>query len=358
MLHVLSPLILAVAVVTTKVDSTELRREALMSALQKGGYTVVLRHARTDRSFTEQVSPMPTARSAQRNLSDDGVRDAALMGTVFRKYGIAFSEIISSPMARTAETAEMAGGKPMTTMALRVIPATAEQAALVKKAPKRGTNRLLVTHHFVIETHVPGIRPGDVAESEAAVVRHEADGSIVLVGRITLGDWQALANPHGTTHGGPATTPLSPPLGEVVSHGAAAAHGTIMHGAGATSSAGAGAAAPSTLATIPDTHAGRLAREYITAFNTGDAERMRSFIETSVVADPSRPINERLKSYAKLFGDFGALSVSTVERSEPTELIATIGSKVGVIRLTVRASEAQPMRATSISFAVPQGTPH
>ena len=116
MLHVLSPLILAVAVVTTKVDSTELRREALMSALQKGGYTVVLRHARTDRSFTEQVSPMPTARSAQRNLSDDGVRDAALMGTVFRKYGIAFSEIISSPMARTAETAEMAGGKPMTTM--------------------------------------------------------------------------------------------------------------------------------------------------------------------------------------------------------------------------------------------------
>jgi phosphohistidine phosphatase SixA len=355
-LHLLSPLILAVAVITTKVDSTDLRKEALMSALQKGGYTVILRHARTDRSFQEQVNPMPTARSAQRNLSDDGVRDAALMGAVFRKYGIAFSEILSSPMARAVETAEMAGGKPTTTMALRVIPSTAEQAALVKAAPKRGTNRLLVTHHFVIETHVPGIRPGDVGESEAAVVHHEADGSIVLVGRITLGDWQALANPYGATSTAQPGTSLAKPAAELAPPGAAAPQGSFVHGSGPPPTV-----APSipsgVVATIPDTHAGSLARQYIAAFNTGDPDRMRAFIETSFAPDPSRPLDERLKSYAKLFADLGALSVSAIERSEPTELIANVTSKRGVIRLTVRSSVAQPMRATSISFAIPEGTP-
>src|SRR5688572_5802612 len=45
---------------TTRID---LRREELMTALQKGGYTIMLRHARTDRSFNEQREPVPTERS-------------------------------------------------------------------------------------------------------------------------------------------------------------------------------------------------------------------------------------------------------------------------------------------------------
>ena len=131
---------------------------------------------------------MPKERSAQRNLTDEGIRDAALMGVVFRKYGISFAEIISSPMYRTVETAEMAAGTPTKiTMDLRSIPSTVEQAALIKTPPKPGTNRLLITHHFVIETHVPGIKPGDIGESEAVVVRH-VNGTIELAGRITLED--------------------------------------------------------------------------------------------------------------------------------------------------------------------------
>src|SRR5437764_14098310 len=115
----------------------------------------MLRHARTDYSVQEPQGTVPAARSAQRNLSDDGIRDAALMGVVFRKYGVSFAEIIASPMFRAVETAEMAAGKPRTTMALRTLESTPEQEALIKAAPKAGTNRLLVTHHFVIEKHVP-----------------------------------------------------------------------------------------------------------------------------------------------------------------------------------------------------------
>ena len=331
MLHLVSSLALALGIATA--DSTELRREALMTALRSGGYTVILRHARTDRSFQEERSYVPKDRSAQRNLTDEGVRDAALMGVVFRKYGIAFAEIISSPMFRTVETAEMAVGRPETTMVLRSIPSTREQAELINTAPKPGTNRLLVTHHFVIETHVPGISPGEIGESEAAVVRHTAHGNVELAGRITLDDWKALANPGGAVSHTPATT--------ATGHGApVGAHEAPVSGAATGKSAD-----------IPDTHAGHLAREYIAAFNTGNPEKMRAYIESYMIANPDRSTEERLASYATLVEQHGPLSVHAVQRSTATEVVLGMRSKRGDFRLTVKSSDAQPMRAGSVTFA-------
>jgi phosphohistidine phosphatase SixA len=330
-----SLLTLAVAIATP--DSTELRREALMTALRSGGYTVILRHARTDRSFQEERSYVPKERSAQRNLTDEGIRDAALMRVVFRKYGVTFSEIISSPMYRTVETAELAVGTPTTiTMVLRSIPSTPEQAALIKTPPKHGTNRLLVTHHFVIETHVPGIEPGEIGESEAAVVRHTKDGNVELVGRITLDDWSVLANPSGAEARAPTTT----------AGGDGAPY--IPHAQPANGAATASVE-------IPDTHAGHLAREYIAAFNSGNPEKMRAYIESYMVQNPSRSTEERLGTYATFFEQHGPLSVQTVERSASTEIILGMRSKRGSFRLTVTSSEAQPMRASSVTFAFPQG---
>lgn len=342
MIHVLSSLSLAFGLATATNDSTELRREKLMEALRAGGYTVILRHARTDRSFNEQRDPVPTARKDQRNLNDDGIRDAALMGVVFRKNGIQFAEIISSPMYRCIETAEYSVGKPTsTTMLLRTFPTTLEQAALVMKAPKRGTTRLIVTHHFVIETHVPGIKPGDVGESEAAVVRHKADGTIELVGRITLGDWQVLANPDGAK-----PKPAGEAKADGGAHGALAALGRIIHGSPDSDSKPV---------VIPDTHAGHIAKEYITAFNTSSADKMRAYIESWMVDNPARTMEERLATYATLFAEHGPLSIVKVESSESLEVTLGMRSKRGNFRLTVKSSESQPMRAQSISFAVMEG---
>jgi phosphohistidine phosphatase SixA len=339
--HLLASLTL-VAGLATENDSTELRREKLMDALKSGGYTVMLRHARTDRSFNEQRDPVPTARKDQRNLNDDGIRDAALMGVVFRKYGIQFAEIISSPMYRTVETAEYSVGKPTsTTMVLRVFPSTAEQAALVMKPPKKGTNRLIVTHHFVIETHVPGIKPGDVAESEAAVVRHTADGKVALVGRITLDDWKVLANPEGTK---PSAEPKADNGG---GHGALAALGRLIHGSPDSD------AKP---VSVPDTHAGHVAQEYIKAFNTGSAEKMKAYIESWMVANPARTMEERLRTYSQLFEEHGALTIVSVQSSQALEVVLGMRSKRGDFRLTVKSSAEQPMRAQSVTFALLQGT--
>jgi phosphohistidine phosphatase SixA len=326
MFHIVSALALATSVATATPDSTELRREALMTALRTGGYTVILRHARTDRSFQEQIADIPEKRSDQRNLSADGFRDAALMGVAFRKHNIKFSEIISSPMFRTTETAELAAGTPTSvTIALRMFPATPEQAQLVKTAPKKGTNRLLVTHHFVIETHVPGVKPGYIGESEAAVVRHTESGGVELVGRITLDDWNALVNP---SHASPR--PANPVAGQTTGP------------------------APD----FPDTHAGHLARNYVTAFNSGSAETMRAFLQATFVADPARPTEERLKAYAKLFEDHGPLTLIKVDSSAAITAVLAMKSSQGELRLTVKSSESSPMRVSSVTFAFGQPGAH
>lgn len=294
MLHLLVPMVLAL-----QTQPAELRREPLMDVLKSGGYTVILRHARTDRAFQEVRDPVPTKRIEQRNLNDDGIRDAALMGVVLRKYDIKFAEVISSPMYRCVETAEMAYGKPTsTTMDLRVFPATPEQAALVARMPKPGTNRLIVTHHFVIETHVPGIRPGEIAESEAVVVKH-VGGKVELVGRILLDDWRRLATPTA----------------------------------------------------FPDTHAGHTAQLYVAAFNSGNRDTMRKFIENSMLPNPDRTTEQRLDTYHKLYTDHGPLVVHLATPTGTTEVVLGVQSKQGQIKVTVITLPDDPMRVKSITFS-------
>ena len=85
MLQLLASVALVAHILTPAEDTAQARREAIMAKLRGGGYTVLLRHARTDYSVQEPQGTVPTERSAQRNLSDEGVRDAELMGVVLRK---------------------------------------------------------------------------------------------------------------------------------------------------------------------------------------------------------------------------------------------------------------------------------
>ena len=324
-------LALAMQAATEPALSAEVRGEDLMKALQSGGYTILLRHARTDWSFKEEVGSVPVERSAQRNLSADGVRDAALMGVVLRRYKVPIGEIVSSPMFRARETAEYAAGTPAISMALRVFPTTDETAAIVAAAPKPGTNRLLVTHHFVIEKLVPGIKPGDVGESEAAVVRPSGDGKVALVGRITLGDWERLAGvPQSvpTKQGGqPVTLPL------------AAADALNKE---------------SSPATIPDTPAGQLARRYIEAFNSGDPVKAGAFIESSLVPNPDRPTEARLESWARSVQDFGPLTVIGVRSSSPEQVVLDIRAQNRDYVLIAKTSPDDRTRAASITIGTLQ----
>lgn len=194
MIH-LPAILFAVGAATSASDSTLLTADSLMVELKKGGYVVLLRHARSDYSKMDDPKAAPTDRSAQRNLSDDGIADAKMIGNIFNRFGISFAEVVSSPLFRTRETAELAVGHTDTTMALRSLAITAEQRRVITTPPAPGTNRLLVTHHFVIENNVTRFPPGMVNESEAVVIRPTGNGQFDTVGRIRMKDWVRLANP-------------------------------------------------------------------------------------------------------------------------------------------------------------------
>jgi hypothetical protein len=203
-------------------------------------------------------------------------------------------------------------------MDLRVFPSTAEQAALVAAPVKVGANRLIVTHHFVIETHVPGIKPGDIGESEAVVVRPTGDGKVELVGRILLSDWEILGGVAPSRPGNATQT-------KVVTSG----------------SSGSEVLSPEQIATA-----------YVAAFNSGKAA-MRTFIESHLLVSTERPTEERLETYDELFNTHGPLTFEMVHSRDATEATFQMKSKQGSFQLVVKAADGQPGRASSVSFRVP-----
>jgi phosphohistidine phosphatase SixA len=319
---------LALAALATTMASaqapTEPDADSLLQALRHGGYTILLRHARTDYTSKDDSNYSNTDRTTQRNLSGAGVADAKAIGLVMRGAGIRFSEIVSSPMFRTKETAEMAFGEPTLTPVLRTLAGTREQRALLAKAPAPGTNRALVTHHFVIERWVPGIRPGDIGESEGVVLRTKPDGVIDLVGRFKLADWARLS--------GGRTGNAEP---------------TIMHGGGITPPTGT--ARPFVWTETPAT---RVAGLYLHAFNSGDEAQMRQFIESSLVPDANRTTEQRVETYRELLKQHGHFAIVGTDSATASEATIRLRSNQGELQLLVTLSPHDSSRASSIRYAL------
>lgn len=98
--------------------SPALADETLWSLLKKGGQVVLMRHAVT----TPGVGDPPDFRlddcSTQRNLTDDGRRDARRVGAAFRARGVVVEDVLSSPWCRCLETATLAFGRAENSTAL------------------------------------------------------------------------------------------------------------------------------------------------------------------------------------------------------------------------------------------------
>lgn len=123
-----------------------------LALLRAGGLNLYLRHAITDRAQAD--SGRLAERAGQRNLSAEGRAQAAALGAAFRRLAIPVAEVLTSPVFRARDTAELAFG-----------------AARVE--------RDLVADDYT---------PGSAAEDAAAVSRRLAEpvagGSRVLVGHI------------------------------------------------------------------------------------------------------------------------------------------------------------------------------
>jgi phosphohistidine phosphatase SixA len=332
---ILAEVLLAASLALAPSTAPVLPADSAMTLLAKGGYTLLWRHAATDRSVADAPGFPNTERYQQRNLSDQGVADARMIGRILKSRDIPFGDVITSPMYRTRETALYALGRVTTTdNQLITIEPNADQKRLLLVVPAPGTNRVIVTHHFVIEQNVPGIKPGDVGEGEIAVVK--SDGSALqLVSVIKMADWQRM---------NASSAPAAP------------GNAMPVHG-------GAGAAGPitprdvGTLVIPPAIHTQKYlgAAIYLHSFNQG-AAAMRSYFEQWVVPNPERTIDQRMATYESLQKELGKINIVSIDTSTANKLvvdfIASTG-RDGKITFTIEPAAPNRVSAISIEFKRP-----
>ena len=292
-----------------------LSADSMMVELRKGGYTILWRHAATDYTTHDAPGSPNTERSQQRNLTAQGALDAAIIGRLLERRGVPIGDVLASPMFRTRETAERAFGRTDTTMLLRAEKTSAEERRLMLTPPARGTNRVLVTHHFIIERNAPGIRPGDVAEGEAAVVRVNGE-ALETVGIFKMADWRRLAE---------ATAGVGMTPGSLLTPASLPANFT----AGPPKPPPPPSTTPLVLPELLKTPRNSVIASYLQTFNAGDASRMQKFFEEFSIPNPSRTMEQRLESYARLRGDLGNVTIESAEAIGPNQVAVNVSGSTG-----------------------------
>jgi hypothetical protein len=195
---------------------------------------------------------------------------------------------------------------------------------------------VIVTHHFIIERYVPGIKLGEIAESEAAVVRTAPNGDIMMVGRITLADWERLS--------GGKTGAVN-----AAEQQAAQTQFRAIHGAAGQLRPPPGSPADLQPFDWTATPATRFAGLYLHAFNSGDAEQMRTFVDKYLVVDPNRTTEQRVEAYRSMFSDHGPIEILGTEKSAAhNEATIRVRSKRGEFSIVVIVNPEDHSRASSI----------
>jgi phosphohistidine phosphatase SixA len=179
----------------------------LLARLQRGGYTVFMRHGRTDWNQAPIENPRQRAMftdtalvsdcDIQRNLAMVGRHEVAQTGASIRRLGVRFQEVVSSPLCRTRETSGLLALAPVRvdndvfdTFMFAGHPDTqvlagALRRLLVAELPS-GRNRLIVSHALNIVQATGSPMP---AEGEMMVFERDAAGGVRHVGSIQLADW-------------------------------------------------------------------------------------------------------------------------------------------------------------------------
>lgn len=149
--------------------------ERLWALLQAGGQVVLIRHAVTTPGAGDPPGMKLEDCATQRNLSDEGRRQAGRIGAEWRRRAIPVERVVSSPWCRCLETARLAFGEPEVSRALSNLFGRAQN----RDAQVREIRSLIDAHrgkgNLVLVTH------GSVVLPVADI--HPAPGEMVVVSR-------------------------------------------------------------------------------------------------------------------------------------------------------------------------------
>jgi phosphohistidine phosphatase SixA len=189
--------------------STAAGPSQIVPKLKQGGYVLVVRHGATDESQKDVYPFVFDDMTKQRQLSDQGRKEAREIGGALSALGISIGQIYTSKLNRAIETGSLISGAPLTPVnELTDSGAGSASAmanpnggntkignairALVDKTPASGTNTVLVTHKPNI-VDAFGKEFADVKEAETLIYRPNASGPPTLVGRLQASEWMAQA---------------------------------------------------------------------------------------------------------------------------------------------------------------------
>lgn len=159
--------------------------EKLWSMLQSGGQVVLMRHGQTSPGTGDPPGMRLDDCATQRNLVDDGRRQAREVGEAFKSRRVPVQRLLSSPWCRCIQTAELAFGKPGVSQALgnlfgRPENQTEQVRALRQLVDEhRGPGNLVLVSHGSTIAALTGISPG---MAELVVMTPQGDGRFSVAG--------------------------------------------------------------------------------------------------------------------------------------------------------------------------------
>jgi phosphohistidine phosphatase SixA len=162
--------------------------DALWALLKGGGQVVLIRPALTTPGVGDPDGMKLDDCSTQRNLSDEGRRNAQQLGEAFRQRGIVVGRLLSSPWCRSIETAKLAFGRtPDVTPTLANLFGRSGESdrQLAGLRPLAGQklaigNTVMVSHGSTIVA-LTGISPDT---GEMVVLTPQGDGRFRVAGRM------------------------------------------------------------------------------------------------------------------------------------------------------------------------------
>jgi phosphohistidine phosphatase SixA len=173
--------------------------EAVVNALRRGGYVIVMRHTSSPREAPDKQTANADNVKVERQLDEVGRTTATAMGKALRDLRIPVGEVLASPTYRALETvkyAQLGNPRPYTELGdngQSMQGGTEAQAAWLRKRVTQfpsGSNTILVTHFPNIKDAFP--QASNVDDGEALVFGPDGKGGATLVARIKIEQWPVL----------------------------------------------------------------------------------------------------------------------------------------------------------------------
>jgi phosphohistidine phosphatase SixA len=183
--------------VTGVAHAQTLSGDALVKALQQGGYVIAMRHASSPREVPDKQTANPDNVKPERQLDETGRRTAAAMGNALRELKIPIGDVITSPTYRALETIRLAqwtNPKPVPELGdngQSMQGGTEAQAVWLRQSVTQfpeGTNTILVTHLPNLTGAFPQLAMG-MADGEALIFASDGKGGARVLARVKIEDW-------------------------------------------------------------------------------------------------------------------------------------------------------------------------